>query len=91
MDLIVCVGDHCHLNGSEEVVRCFQGLLAETGLEASVTLKGCFCCGQCGGPGQQDVVTIRLGGDIYHTRYQDAAGCFRETLQPRLQELLAGA
>ena len=89
MDLIVCVGDHCHLAGSEVVVRRFQELLTETGLAGRVTLKGCFCCGQCGD--EDDEVTIRLHGEIVHTRYQDAEACFRETLKPRLDQLLAGA
>jgi NADH:ubiquinone oxidoreductase subunit E len=88
VDLIVCVGDHCHLAGSEMVVRSFQDFLAGSGLADRVTLKGCFCCGQCG---EQDEVTIRLEGEFYHTRYQDAEACFRDAIKPRLDELLAGA
>ncbi len=85
LDLIVCVGDHCHLSGSEMVVRCFQDLLATTGLEERVTLKGSFCCGQCSGA---DGVTIRVEDESFHTRYEDAEACFRDAIGPRLEQLL---
>ena len=88
MDLIVCVGDHCHLNGSEMVVRSFQELLAADELRDRVTLKGSFCVGQCSSCGE---VAIRLEGEHFHTRYQDAEACFRDTIKPRLQALLTGA
>ena len=81
MDLIVCVGDHCHLNGSEMVVRRFQEMLKDAGLGDRVTLKGSFCLGDCS---PRDEVAVRLGGEVLHTRYQDAEVCFREQIVPRL-------
>ena len=88
MDLIVCVGDHCHLSGSEVVVRTFQELLADTDLGSHVTLKGSFCCGQCSA---DSGVTIRLEGAFFNTRYEDAEACFRDVITPRIRELLASA
>lgn len=87
MDLIVCVGENCHLNGSEEVVRCFQRLLAEPAFAGRVTLKGSFCVGNCSANRE---VTIRLADEFFHTRYQEAEACFRERIQPRLAAMLAG-
>lgn len=81
MDLIVCVGDHCHLNGSEVVVRRFQELIRDTGLAQQVTLKGSFCLGDCS---PRDEVAVRLGDRVFHTRYQDAETCFRQEIQPHL-------
>ena len=89
MDLIVCVGDHCHLNGSEMVVRCFQELLAEDALEREVTLKGSFCCGQCSGVEDAASVCIRCAGRVFFTHYTDAEACFREQIRPALDGLLA--
>jgi NADH:ubiquinone oxidoreductase subunit E len=86
VDLVVCVGESCHLNGSEEVVRCFQRLLAEPEFANRVTLKGSFCVGKCSEANQ---VTIRLAQDYFHTRYQDAETCFRDQIRPRLDALLA--
>lgn len=86
MDLIVCVGESCHLNGSEEVVRCFQRLLAEPTFAGRVTLKGSFCVGKCSGSGE---VSIRLAEESFSTRYQEAEACFRDQIQPRLDALLA--
>lgn len=86
MDLIVCVGDHCHLNGSEIVVRRFQELLTATGLRERVTLKGSFCCGRCSADAG---VTIRIGDEFFHTGYEDADACFDGEIRPRLEALLA--
>lgn len=88
MDLIVCVGDHCHLNGSEMVVRCFQEQLVREDLAADVTLKGSFCIGCCAGP---DEVAIRLADQVFHTRYQDADACFRDHIKPAIEAQRAGA
>ncbi len=81
MELIVCVGDHCHLNGSEMVVRRFQELLRDEGLGDRVILKGSFCLGDCS---PRDEVAVRLGDEVLYTRYQDAESCFREQVVPRL-------
>ena len=89
MDLIVCVGDHCHLNGSEMVVRCFQKLLAAALLAGQVTLKGSFCCGQCDGAEDSDRVTIRSEGRVFFTRYEEAEDCFLGEIRPHLEALLA--
>ena len=84
MDLIVCVGDHCHLNGSEMVVTRLQELLAEAGLSDTVTLKGSFCLGHCSA---KEEVTLRLGEQIFHTPYQDTAACFDEQIKPAIAAL----
>lgn len=79
MDLIVCVGDHCHLNGSEMVVTRLQELLAESGLNEKVTLKGSFCLGHCSQNGE---VALRLGEQVFHTQYQETAACFEQQIKP---------
>jgi hypothetical protein len=71
------------------VVKCFQDLLAASGLGEQVTLKGSFCLGQC--RDDDDGVTLRLEGEHFRTRYQDAEACFASTIKPRLEELLADA
>jgi len=86
VDLIVCVGESCHLNGSEEVVRCFQRLLADPEFADRVTLKGSFCVGKCSSAGE---VTIRLAEEYFFTRYRNAEACFRDQIRPRLDALLA--
>ncbi|MEZ4389111.1 MAG: (2Fe-2S) ferredoxin domain-containing protein [Candidatus Krumholzibacteriia bacterium] len=88
MDLIVCVGDHCHLNGSEMVVRSFQDLLKDHGLDDRVMLKGSFCLGKCSA---RDEVAIRLDGTVFHTRYQDAVACFRREIMPAIEAQLTDA
>lgn len=46
-DLIVCVGESCHLNGAEIVVTRFQDLIARERLDDRIALKGSFCIGEC--------------------------------------------
>jgi len=88
VDLIVCVGDHCHLNGSEMVVRSMQSLLAESGLRDKVTLKGSFCCGKCT---EEGGVTLSLGDHHFRTKYQDTETCFNEQIKPCLEKMLSDA
>ena len=88
MDLIVCVGDHCHLNGSEMVVRTFQGLLSASDLGGKVTVKGSFCLGECSRRGD---VVVRLGETFYHVPYEEAEACFREQIEPDIEAQLSRA
>lgn len=88
MDLIVCVGDHCHLNGSEMVVRTFQDLLSGSEIGGKVTLKGSFCLGECAGRGD---VVVRLGETFFQVPYQEAAACFREQIMPEIEAQLSRA
>ena len=47
MDVQICVGSSCHLKGSYNVIRAFQKLVQEYGLEDQIELKAAFCMGHC--------------------------------------------
>lgn len=47
MDVQICVGSSCHLKGSYNVIRAFQKLVEEYGLQDQIELKAAFCMGHC--------------------------------------------
>ncbi len=47
MDVQICVGSSCHLKGSYNVIRAFQRLVNEYGLQDAIELKAAFCMGHC--------------------------------------------
>jgi NADH:ubiquinone oxidoreductase subunit E len=44
----VCVGSSCHIKGARQLIKRFQALLKEKGLQDKVELKGSFCMERCG-------------------------------------------
>jgi NADH:ubiquinone oxidoreductase subunit E len=88
VDLIICVGENCHLSGSEVVVTQLQEYLANSPLKDSVTLKGSFCLGKCS---EHDQVTLRLGEEVFQVRAEEAARYFRKRIAPRIEAMLAAA
>lgn len=43
----VCIGSACHLKGSYNVIRKFQDLIKENGLDEKVVVKAAFCLNEC--------------------------------------------
>ena len=48
-EVTVCVGSSCHLKGSYQVVKTFEGMIREYQLEDKLKLKASFCQGKCQG------------------------------------------
>ena len=73
-DLVVCVGESCHLSGAEVVVKTFIDAVATQELQEHVLVKGCFCIGECGEDGQVSVkfedVVSRIGRDDAETYFE---------------------
>lgn len=55
MELRVCVGSACHLQGAHRVLEECQSLISELDLDQALELKACFCQGRC-----TDGVNLRL-------------------------------
>ncbi len=47
INLFVCMGSACHQKGVYQLRLALEQLLADSGLEAQVELKGAFCLGPC--------------------------------------------
>lgn len=60
MEICVCVGSSCHLNGSYDIIEAMKKAIAQNKLENLVVLKGTFCLGKCGTQG----VSVKFGDKI---------------------------
>ncbi len=54
-ELTVCVGESCHLNGAEIVVKHFQKIIETKQLKDRIQLTGSFCIGECNDDGKVSV------------------------------------
>ncbi len=43
----ICMGSACHAKGAPAIVKAFESILQERGLENEIQLMGRFCKGQC--------------------------------------------
>jgi NADH:ubiquinone oxidoreductase subunit E len=81
MEVRICIGEFCHLQGSEIVVRTFMDLIEKEKLGDSVDLKGVFCHGTCQEPG----ISVKVGDVVHKTRLEDAEKLFRTVIMPAAQ------
>jgi len=82
MELLICVGESCHLKGAEIVVKTFLALIKKENLEQQVNLKGCFCMGQC----SPNEVTVQINKQFYKTRYEESEQFFYNTIFPLIKK-----
>ena len=78
MELLICVGSACHLQGSEVVVKTFLALIEREGLGQKVILKGSFCLGKC----SENGVAVKFKDKFYTTKTEEAESFFYQTLLP---------
>lgn len=60
IEVALCVGSACHLEGSQQVIEAIKNEVKNRGLEEFVLLKGAFCLGKCGYHG----VTVKVGDEV---------------------------
>lgn len=86
-DLVVCVGESCHQNGAEIVVKTFMDIIDSQQLSDHLALKGSFCIGECCEMGelhQKDMVSIRLGSRVIHVDPEEATKAFDQEVLPNI-------
>jgi NADH:ubiquinone oxidoreductase subunit E len=47
LQIKVCVGSSCYLQGSYEVIKALQAVIDELGIQDAVELQAGFCLGRC--------------------------------------------
>ncbi|MCP4146027.1 MAG: (2Fe-2S) ferredoxin domain-containing protein [bacterium] len=78
-DLVVCVGETCHLSGAELVIKNFMELVKKYGLENEIAIKASFCIGSCC---ECDEVSVKLGDRIFQVNPEQSFAAFnQEVLQ----------
>jgi NADH:ubiquinone oxidoreductase 24 kD subunit len=60
MNILVCVGSSCHLNGSHAIIELIKEAIKTNHLEDKVTLKATFCLGKCGNAG----VNVKFDSEV---------------------------
>lgn len=78
INLTVCIGTSCHLQGAEEVVSCFQRLIKSQSIEDKIRLSGTFCMGECG----EGKVHVMVDDASFRTTPLDAENFFLTQVVP---------
>ncbi len=78
MEVRICIGEFCHLKGSEVVTRTFMDLAEKQGLGDSLDLKGVFCLGAC----QAEGVSVKVGDRVHKVRMEEAERFFLDVVVP---------
>ncbi|HUW39989.1 MAG TPA: hypothetical protein VMV90_03195 [Rectinemataceae bacterium] len=81
MDVRICIGEFCHLKGSEIVTRVFMELAEKEQLGDRLDLKGVFCHGAC----QEEGVSVRIGDTVHKVLHENAEAFFRSVVLPAVK------
>ena len=78
VEIRICIGTACHLNGAHNVIAAFQHLCEEYGLHDKIDLEASFCMRQC----DCKTVSVAVNGTVYRIPADGARGFFREHVLP---------
>ncbi len=82
VELCVCVGTVCHLQGSHSVVQLFKQMIEENRLHEKIDLKAIHCMNDCPVSG----VTVLLEGRRHCVKPENARAFFRIYVMPAVEE-----
>ena len=82
VDLSVCVGTSCHLNGANNVVVVFQRLIEEYDLHDKVSVSAAFCAQAC----SRTDVSVKINEQKYAVNANEARKFFKENVLPLVAE-----
>ncbi len=77
MEVKICIGTSCHLNGSYNVIQSIQQLMEKYSLHDKVKLEAYFCMRQCMNKG----VAITVDGTNYRVEPENAGAFFLEQIE----------
>ncbi len=80
LEVKVCIGTSCHLNGSYNVVQGLQQLLEEHALHDKIDLEAIFCMKQCACNG----VSISVAGENFRIEPQKVREFFEENIMSKV-------
>ena len=60
IEIAICVGSSCHLNGSKPVMDAIKAEMEKRGLKDAIALKAAFCLGVCGSEG----IWVKVNGKV---------------------------
>jgi NADH:ubiquinone oxidoreductase subunit E len=78
INLSVCVGTSCHLNGANNVVMSFQYLIEEYKLHDKISFCASFCAQAC----SKDTVSVKVNDEKFAIHASEARAFFKEKILP---------
>ena len=82
IQLSVCIGTSCHLNGANNVAMTFQHLVEEYGLHDKVSVVPAFCMQSC----SRGNVSVKIGEEGFAIDANEARAFFKEKVLPLVKE-----
>lgn len=80
VEINVCIGTSCHLNGSYNVVQTFQQLIEENSVHDKVEFNALFCMKQCNSKG----VSVAVDGEKYRLEPENAREFFETKILSKI-------
>jgi NADH:ubiquinone oxidoreductase subunit E len=80
LEVRVCIGTSCHLNGSYNVVQGIQQLLEEHAMHDKVDLEAIFCMKQC----ECNGVSISVDGENFRIEPEKVSEFFEEKIMSKV-------
>lgn len=78
INIRVCVGTSCHLNGGYNVISSFQHMIEEYDLHDKVALEASFCMKECSKSG----AAVTVNDEKYRVEPEKARSFFKEKVLP---------
>ena len=72
IEIAICVGSSCHLNGSKPVMDAIKAEMEKRGLKDAIALKAAFCLGVCGSEG----IGVKVNGNVFACLTSETAPSF---------------
>ena len=80
VEIGVCIGSSCHINGSYNVIQIFQQMIEELSLHEKINFKAHFCMKQC----QNKGVSVMLDGVNYRVDAESARTFFKDIVLKKI-------
>lgn len=78
IELSVCIGSACHINGAHNVTATFQHLIEKHALHDKINFGASFCMQKCSKQG----VSVMLNGEKFNITAESARTFFKEKVLP---------
>lgn len=82
VEISVCIGTSCHLNGSYNVVQSFQQMIEEYSLHERIDLKAYFCMKQC----QSKGVSVTIDNEVCRIDPENAREYFQSKILSKVSK-----
>lgn len=78
IELSICIGSACNVNGARSVITTFKKLIEEKNLQDKINLSASFCMKQCHNRG----VSVRLNSEATNITADSAEAYFNKKVVP---------